>query len=228
MSVSNLLQGALNKRFIVTNGVIELSSKQTRLSDDENSSYTTQSSRSRASTEESITLAASGFFSKARNEEDIIYTAGFFTSYGDVEEYEQTLKRRHSFSDTSKNQQSGALRRTHSSIDLRNLSLTSVRSSDIQITRQEEVSPVEAAPAVIANDAAATAPATTANAGKVAAPAAQVVSKENFKAELKKYCFEGKTFGQKLKNLMVFIFLSIANFFKPDYAVSSLNGRVTK
>ncbi len=131
---------SLDKRFNVMNGVIQL------VSTDETSSSTTQSSRSRTSTEESITDAL----------------VGFFTSQGDVEEYQ---------------------------------SIYEVEVDVAQVALNSNV---------------------------------QVVSKENFKADLKQYCFEGKTFGQKLKNLMVFIFLSIANFFKPDYAVRSLSGRVTK
>ncbi len=56
----------------------------------------------------------------------------------------------------------------------------------------------------------------------------QKVNKDNFKAELKEYCSKGNSFGEKLSNLMIFIFLSIAYLFKPDYALSSLNGRVNK
>ena len=58
--------------------------------------------------------------------------------------------------------------------------------------------------------------------------AKQPVNRSNFKVKLKEYCFKDKTFGQKLSNLMTFIFLSIANFFKPNYAVSCLNGRVKR
>ncbi len=49
------------------------------------------------------------------------------------------------------------------------------------------------------------------------------VTKENFKTSLKTYCFENKSIGQKFKNTFYFIFLTIANIFNANFAVSRLN-----